>query len=215
MTRAEPDSRTISLIMALRAAGIVDTGVLGAIERTPRHVFVEAGFLDRAYENRALPISCGQTISQPFVVAKMTEALCLTPRSKVLEVGTGSGYQSAVLSHLCRRVYTIERYRTLHEVAKKRFEALGLRNITTRLGDGCLGWPEQNGFDRILLTAGALECPPDVLGQLRDGGLLVLPMGPPEQQFITVIRRDGDDFHAHRGEQVRFVPLVAGIAKAI
>ncbi len=215
MNQNAPDMRIVELIMALRAAGIVDKSVLGALERTPREVFVTTEFAKRAYENRALPIACGQTISQPFVVAMMTEALCLTPRCNVLEVGTGSGYQCAVLSLLARRVYTIERYRTLQKTAEERFEHLRLRNIVARLGDGMLGWPEQDGFDRILVTAGTKECPPALLSQLREGGLLVAPIGPPDGQFVTVFRRDGDSFHQRQVAPVRFVPLIAGIASAL
>lgn len=211
----EPDTRIVELIMALRAAGIVDKQVLGALEHIPRDHFVTREFGERAYENRALPIACGQTISQPFVVAMMTEALCLTPRSKVLEVGTGSGYQTAILSVLARRVYTIERYRTLQTEAEKRFDALRLRNIVTRLGDGMVGWPEQDNFDRILVTAGTAVCPQALLAQLREGGLLVAPIGPTEQQFVTVFRRDGDEFHQRQIAPVRFVPLVAGIARTL
>ncbi len=207
--------RVVELIMALRAAGIVDKAVLGALERVPRDVFVTNEFTKRAYENRALPIACGQTISQPFVVAMMTEALCLTPRLKVLEIGTGSGYQSAVLSHLSRRVYTIERYRTLLKSADARFEQLRLRNIVTRLGDGMKGWPEQDEFDRIIVTAGTQVCPPALLSQLCEGGLLVAPIGPPDGQFVTVFRREGDVFHQHKLAPVRFVPLIAGIASAL
>ncbi len=215
MSQTEPDMRVVELIMALRSEGIVDKAVLGALERIPREQFVTVDFGKRAYENRALPIACGQTISQPLVVAMMTESLCLTPRLKVLEVGTGSGYQTAILSLLSRRVYTVERYRTLMETAEKRFGQLRLHNIVTRLGDGMLGWPEQGDFDRIIVTAGAEKCPPELLAQLRDGGLLVAPIGPPEQQFVTVFRRDGEDFHQRQIAPVRFVPLISGIARTL
>ena len=215
MNATMPDSRMVALIMALRAAGIVDKQVLGALERIPREEFVAAGFSKRAYEDRALPIACGQTISQPLVVAMMTEALCLTPRCKVLEIGTGSGYQTAILSLLSRRVYTIERYRTLLREAEARFERLRLRNIVTRLGDGMEGWPEQGGFDRILVTAAAAQCPQALLDQVREGGLLVAPVGPPEQQFITVFRRDGETFHQRQIAPARFVPLLGGVARTL
>jgi protein-L-isoaspartate(D-aspartate) O-methyltransferase len=215
MNQSGPDMRVVELIMALRSAGIVDKTVLSALERVPREAFVTPEFTRRAYENRALPIACGQTISQPFVVALMTEALCLTPRLRVLEVGTGSGYQSAVLSKLVRRVYTIERYRTLLKTAEARFERLRLRNIVTRLGDGMLGWPEQGEFDRILVTAGTEVCPPALLSQLCEDGLLVAPIGPPDGQFVTVFRRDGDHFHQRQVAPVRFVPLISGIASAL
>ena len=143
--------------MALRQAGIQDTNVLAAIEQTPRELFVPTSFQEEAYENTALPIKCGQTISQPLVVATMTEALEAGHRLRVLEIGTGSGYQTAVLTRFFRRVYTVERYADLLEAAQRRFDVLGLHTITTRLGDGAKGWPEQAPFDRILVTAGAEE----------------------------------------------------------
>ena len=152
--------------MELRRHGITDTTVLSALERIPREAFVPAAFQDQAYENIALPIHQGQTISQPLVVAFMTEALKVGPRMKVLEVGTGSGYQAAVLSQLCRRVYTIERYRSLLRDAERQFQDLRLPNITTKFADGYLGWPEQAPFDRILVTAAAPEMPPVSVGLL-------------------------------------------------
>ncbi len=145
----------IGLIMQLRRRGIRDTAVLRAIERVPREQFIDASFGDHAYHDIALPIECGQTISQPFVVAFMTEKLELDPRHKVLEIGTGSGYQAAVLSHLCRRVYTIERWRELQKLAEKRLAKLRIANVTTIIGDGWLGWPPQAPFDRIIVTAAA------------------------------------------------------------
>ncbi len=206
---------TVQLIMALRSSGVTDHGVLATIETTPRDLFVTPEFVDQAWEDRALPIACGQTISQPMVVGCMTEALCLTGREKVLEIGTGSGYQCAILSKLARRVYTIERYRTLLEEAKRRFAALKLHNIVPRLGDGGLGWPEQDSFDRIILTAAATEPPKALLAQLRDNGLMVAPIGTSGRQRLTVYRRDGETFHEHVLDKVRFVPLLSGIARTL
>ena len=148
------------LLMELRSHGVTDTGVLSAVERVPREIFVPDSFKEHAYENTALPIGMGQTISQPSVVAFMTQALELTDRMKVLEVGTGSGYQAAILSKLARRVYTIERHKGLLREAERRFGELKLRNVVTKLGDGSKGWPEQAPFDRILVTAAATEIPP-------------------------------------------------------
>jgi len=207
--------QTVQLILELRGAGISDHEVLSAIETTPRDLFVTPEFIDQAWDDRALPIACGQTISQPMIVGRMTEALCLTGREKVLEIGTGSGYQCAILSKLARRVYTIERYRTLLEEAKRRFSALKLRNIVPRLGDGGLGWPEQDSFDRIIMTAASETAPTALLAQLRDHGLMVAPIGPSGRQRITVFRRDGDEFHQHTLDKVRFVPLLSGIARTL
>ncbi len=207
--------QTVQLILALRGAGISDHEVLSAIETTARDLFVTPEFIEQAWEDRALPISCGQTISQPVVVGQMTEALCLTGREKVLEIGTGSGYQCAILSKLSRRVYTIERYRTLLEEAKRRFAALKLKNIVPRLGDGSMGWPEQDSFDRIIMTAAAEEVPEALLAQLRNTGLLVAPIGPSGRQRLMIFRRDGDEFHKTVLGKVRFVPLLRGIARTL
>ena len=171
------EARKIRLVMELRRAGIADTAVLSAMERIPREAFVPRPFLDRAYEDTALPISHGQTLSRPQVVARMTEALAAGPRSKVLEIGTGSGYQAAVLSRLCRRVYTIERYRPLLLEAEARFAALRLSNITARVGDGFKGWQEQAPFERIMVTAAARDVPGVLADQLAEGGVMVLPVG--------------------------------------
>src|SRR5580698_7800707 len=153
------DHRPIALVMELRGQGISDQRVLSALERTPREMFVEEPFQPTAYENIALPIACGQTISQPYIVAYMTEALELDPRHRVLEIGTGSGYQAAILSPLCRMVYTIERHRPLLRAAEARFAALKLYNVVTRCADGLEGWPEQAPFDRILLAAAVADVP--------------------------------------------------------
>jgi protein-L-isoaspartate(D-aspartate) O-methyltransferase len=205
------EARKIRLIMDLRRSGIGDTRVLSAIERVPREAFVPPPFLDQAYENTALPIGLGQTVSQPLVVALMTQALEVGDRMKVLEIGTGSGYQAAVLAKLCRRVYTIERHKVLLTEAEQRFRALGIHNITAKAGDGTKGWPEQAPFDRILVTAAAKDMPLALLAQLAEGGAMVLPVGQQggDQEVLRVRKRDGKPT-VDRLFPVRFVPLVAG-----
>jgi protein-L-isoaspartate(D-aspartate) O-methyltransferase len=208
------ESRKIRLVMDLRNAGVTDTRVLAAIERVPRETFVEEAFLDQAYANQALPINCGQTISQPLVVGLMTQALDVNDRQKVLEVGTGSGYQTAILSKLVRRVYTVERHRDLMLEAERRFKALKLHNITTMVGDGYKGWSAQAPFDRILVTAAARLVPPDLVAQLSDeGGIMVLPVGDSAEahQEVIRVRKDGKQFTSERMFPVRFVPLVQGL----
>ncbi len=208
------DARIIRLIMELRQEGISDTRVLSALERVPRELFVPPSFAERAYDNTALPISHGQTVSQPFVVAFMSEALRVGERARVLEVGTGSGYQAAVLARLCRRLYTIERYRSLLKDAEGRFAELGISNITTRHGDGAKGWPEQAPFDRIIATAAAAEIPPALVDQLTPDGIMVLPVGESgwSQQLVRVTRRD-DGYECEELLPVRFVPLVEGVVR--
>ncbi|PKQ02401.1 MAG: protein-L-isoaspartate O-methyltransferase, partial [Alphaproteobacteria bacterium HGW-Alphaproteobacteria-12] len=164
----------------------------------------------------ALPIECGQTISQPYIVAYMTEQLRVGERMKVLEVGTGSGYQAAVLARLCRRVYTIERYRTLLNDALKRFEELRIHNITAKVGDGAKGWPEQAPFDRIIVTAAAPAVPQALVDQLKEGGLMIVPVatsGARGEQKLVRIERTGDGVKREELLPVRFVPLVEGVAK--
>jgi protein-L-isoaspartate(D-aspartate) O-methyltransferase len=209
------DARKIRLIMELRQQGISDTNVLSAVERVPREVFVSPSFVDQAYENTALPIEEGQTISQPYVVAFMTQALDIQPRMRVLEVGTGSGYQAAVLAQLCRRVFTIERYRSLLRHAEEKFKAARISNIVTKLGDGAKGWPDLAPFDRILVTAAAAEVPEALKEQLsEEGGILVVPVGRDSQaQHVVRIVRNGDDFTSEELLPVRFVPLVAGVVR--
>ena len=207
-----PETRKIRLVMDLRSQGITDTRVLGAVERIPREMFVPESFHDRAYENTALPIAQGQTISQPAVVGFMTQAARIGPRMKVLEVGTGSGYQAAVLSKLCRRVYTIERHRDLLREAEARFAELRLNNITTRHGDGYLGWPEQAPFERILVTAAAHEVPPELEAQLADGGIMVIPLGNNHgEQSLVRCTKTPAGMEREVLWQVRFVPMVSGV----
>ncbi|PGH53771.1 protein-L-isoaspartate O-methyltransferase [Azospirillum palustre] len=203
--------RKIRLLMALRGAGVTDTHVLAAIERIPRELFVPEAFQDRAWEDTALPIDQGQTISQPLVVGLMTQALELLPRHLVLEVGTGSGYQAAVLSRLCRRVFTIERLKPLLREAEERFRALDIGTITTRLGDGTRGWPEQAPFARILVTAaGGPEPPKDLTDQLAIGGVLVIPLGTDHRdQKVVRFRRSEAGLIREDLWPVRFVPLLS------
>jgi protein-L-isoaspartate(D-aspartate) O-methyltransferase len=205
------DARKIRLIMQLRRSGVTDTKVLGAIERIPREMFVPPSFHDQAWEDTALPIDLGQTISQPLIVALMTQALEVNDRHKVLEIGTGSGYQAAVLSRLCRRVYTIERHRPLLHEAEQRFRALKLHNITTRWGDGTRGWPQQAPFERIMVTAaGGPEPPKDLTDQLSIGGVMVIPLGGGYgEQRVVRIRRTETGLHREELWPVRFVPLMS------
>lgn len=170
------ETRQANLIKELRKQGIGDERVLAAIERTPRELFVEKPFIDSAYHNSALPIACGQTISQPYVVAYMTEHLELDDKMRVLEIGTGSGYQAAILSPLCRRVYSVERHRPLLEKAKARFGELKLENVVARHGDGFAGWAEQAPFDRILLSCAVQKVPQVLVEQLKIGGVLIAPV---------------------------------------
>ncbi len=211
-----PDPRVIELVMALRRQGITDERVLSAIERTPRELFVEAPFQGSAYINNALPISCGQTISQPYVVAFMTQALEVGERMRVLEIGTGSGYQAAVLARLARMVYTVERHKPLLKEAEARFRQLRLDNIVTRHGDGYQGWPEQAPFDRILVTAAFPEPPQILIEQLKPGGILITPVGYESisQHLLRIIRAEEGARPAYTTEAllpVVFVPMVPGL----
>ena len=204
-------ARKIRLIMNLRRAGVTDTGVLAAIERIPREAFVLPHFHDQAYEDQALPIAQGQTISQPHIVAMMTEALQLKKTHKVLEIGTGSGYQAAVLAKLARRVYTVERFKSLLKEAESRFHQLRLHNITSKVGDGSKGWPEQAPFDRIIVTAAAEDIPQTLVDQLAVGGVMVLPVGPDRgDQVLIRLRKNEDGIECDHLADVRFVPLVGG-----
>jgi protein-L-isoaspartate(D-aspartate) O-methyltransferase len=204
----------VNLIMQLRRRGIRDPKVLRAIERVPRELFVDEAFAGHAYQDIALPIECGQTISQPFVVAFMTEKLELDPRHKVLEIGTGSGYQAAVLSNLCRRVYTVERWRELQKAAEQRLADLNITNVTTIIGDGWLGWPPQAPFDRIIVTAAALDAPAALLDQLKEGGRMIIPLGETrDAQQLVQIDKTEEGLVETPLLPVRFVPLVHGRVK--
>lgn len=198
-----------SLLLELRSLGIKDSAVLNAIEMTPREAFVPEALAHRAWENTALPIGRGQTISQPLVVALMTQALQVDKDQTVLEVGTGSGYQAAVLAALAKRVYTIERHAVLMREAEARFKELDLRNIVTRLGNGFNGWPEVAPFSRILVTAAAERLPQPLLDQLSVGGRMIIPVGPVGgHQDIVMVERDEKGYRTTPMGPVRFVPLV-------
>lgn len=211
MTLAE---RQMQFLFALRSKGVTDGRVLTAMEKTDRAMFVKGHFADRAYEDMPLPIACGQTISQPSVVGLMTQALQVNPRDKVLEVGTGSGYQAAILSHLARRVYTVDRHKPLIDDARATFQALDITNLTAFTADGSHGLPEQAPFDRILVTAAAEDPPGPLLAQLRVGGIMVLPVGQSDsvQSLIRVTRND-TGFEYEELRPVRFVPLLEGLGK--
>ena len=211
-----PETRHARLILALRSQGVTEPKVLGAIEKTPRELFTPDLFKERAWEDSALPIACGQTISQPFIVGLMTQALTIEPRSRVLESGTGSGYQTAILARIARLVYSVERYRTLLKEAEGRFQALGLTNIITRFGDGGEGWPEQAPFDRILVTAAAPDEPKKLLAQLKPNGVLVAPIGKGPVQSLRRYVGDGNGgFSVEALCDVRFVPLLDGVAREL
>jgi protein-L-isoaspartate(D-aspartate) O-methyltransferase len=215
----QPDSRDeklMQLMLTLRQAGLTNRRVLEAIEKTPREIFVERAFRERAFEDRPLPISCGQTISQPAIVGMMLQALDVTPRCKVLEVGAGSGYVCAILARLARRVYGIERHRALALEARERIAQLGLGNVTIRAGDGTKGWPEQAPFDRILVSAAADDTPATLLEQLRPGGIMVLPVGQTDevQQLIKIEKTENGPSYSALCD-VLFVPLVEGLPEEI
>ena len=205
-------ARKIRLIMGLRRAGVTDSNVLNALERIPREAFVLPHFHDQAYEDQALPIAQGQTISQPQIVAMMTEALRVTKSHKVLEIGTGSGYQTAVLSKLARRVYTIERWKTLLDEAETRFKQLRIHNVTSKCADGSKGWKEQAPFDRIIVTAAAAKMPLTLVEQLAVDGIMVLPLGAERGDHVLerVTKLADGSLKRETLADVRFVPLVSG-----
>ncbi|CAI1989072.1 Protein-L-isoaspartate O-methyltransferase [Serratia quinivorans] len=203
------NKRMQTLLTQLRQQGIRDERLLQAIEAVPRERFVDEALEHKAYENTALPIGSGQTISQPYMVARMTELLNLTPTSRVLEIGTGSGYQTAILAHLVQHVCSVERIKGLQWQAKRRLKQLDLHNVSTRHGDGWQGWASRGPFDAIIVTAAPPEIPPALMQQLDDGGILVLPVGE-QAQMLKYIRRQGSEFVIDTVEAVRFVPLVKG-----
>ena len=206
--------RKMQFLFALRSKGVTDARVLSAMEEVDRARFVKGLFADKAYEDMPLPIACGQTISQPSVVGLMTQALEVHPRDKVLEIGTGSGYQAAILSQLARRVYTVDRFRRLIREATEVFHAFGLVNITAVTADGSFGLPEQAPFDRILVTAAAEDPPGPLLAQLKIGGIMVLPVAQSDAvQSLIRVRRTGDGLDYEELRPVRFVPLVEGLGQ--
>lgn len=198
------------LIMTLRGQGVRNTAVLSALERTPREAFIPQALQKHAYDNVSLPIAHGQTISQPYVVARMTEELELTGRERVLEIGTGSGYQAAVLSHLARRVYSIERLRPLLVEADRRLQQLKITNYTSKLADGAEGWPEAAPFDRIILTCASANRPDKLLEQLKPQGILVAPIDAENNnQMMCKFRKDKDgNIKEEQLFSVKFVPLI-------
>jgi protein-L-isoaspartate(D-aspartate) O-methyltransferase len=207
----------MEFLLQLRKRGIQDTRVLRALETVPRERFVEEGQQDLAFADQALPISCGQTISQPYVVAAMTEALEIGPHHRVLEIGTGSGYQAAVLARLAWEVVTIERYRTLAEMARGRLAALGLNNVTVTVGDGTQGDPARAPFDRIIVTAATPKIPAPLLEQLAADGILVAPVGPTGgiQQLVRLHKKENGTIEERTLMAVRFVPLIPGQAASL
>ena len=201
-------------LFALRSHGVTDESVLRAMESVDRGRFVQGLFAERAYDDTPLPIACGQTISQPSVVGLMTQALEVGPRHTVLEVGTGSGYQAAVLACLARRVYTVDRFRRLTRAAEQAFREMGLANVITLTADGSFGLPDQAPFDRILVTAAAEDPPGPLLAQLREGGIMVLPVGQSDTvQTLIKVRRTEGGFDYEELRAVRFVPLLEGLGK--
>lgn len=209
-----PSPDLVRLIMDLRRQGVTDARVLDAMERVKRAAFLDESQRHEAYENKPLPIGWGQTISQPYIVGLMTHALKLGDRMKVLEVGTGSGYQTAILARMALRVYTVERLRPLMRIAEQRFKEQGISNIVTRHGDGYEGWPEQAPFDRILVAAAAPELPQRLIDQLKPGGILVCPVGPAEsgQVLLRLTKHDAGKEVDSLGF-VAFVPMLQGVAR--
>ena len=211
-----PAEQQMQFVFSLRSRGVTNAEVLKAMEQTPRVDFLEGIFRERSFEDTPLPIACGQTISQPTVVGLMTQALEVTKRCKVLEIGTGSGYQAAILSRLARRVYTVERHRRLARRARELLQRLGLHNITVLHADGSLGLPEQAPFDRIIVTAAAVDPPQVLIDQLREGGIMVLPVGQSNavQTLIRIVKTAQGLDYTDLGA-VRFVPLVEGVAQDV
>ncbi len=205
-------SKRNKLIENLKSQGINDEKVLEVIAEIPREDFIASYLAQQAYENAALPIESGQTISQPFIVAYMTQELQVTDKHKVLEVGTGSGYQAVVLAKLCKRLFTIERHMPLYKKAEEIFKKFRLYNITTLFGNGMKGWKEQAPFDRIMVTAAGVDIPDELLYQLKEGGIMIIPVGGQEEtQHIIRATRHGDEFKIKTLLPVKFVPLLSGI----
>jgi protein-L-isoaspartate(D-aspartate) O-methyltransferase len=206
----------MQFLLDLRRRGISDQGVLRAMDEVPREHFVADRLADSAYADRALPIACGQTISQPYVVAYMTEQLGVKAEHRALEVGTGSGYQAAVLSRLARQVVSVERYRTLAEAARQRLATLGYDNVEVILGDGLAGVPERAPFDRIMVTAAAEAIPQALIAQLKDDGVMILPLGPHSgSQRLVRLRKEAGELRQEELIAVKFVPLLAGRAREL
>jgi len=216
-TEAAADIERMEFQLTLRRRGISDKSVLRAMDEVPREYFVTAEFADSAYADQALPIACGQTISQPYVVAYMTEQLELEPRHRVLEIGTGSGYQAAILSRMVREVVSIERYRTLADLARDRLKTLSYANVTIVAGDGFAGAPDQAPFDRIIVTAAAAEVPSALIKQLGEAGRMILPLGPRNgpQYIVKIVKTASGELTREQLIAVRFVPLLPGQAREL
>ena len=205
------DEQKMQFILSIRSKGVVDNNVLKALETVNREQFLKGLFAQRAYEDTPLPIECGQTISQPSIVGLMTQALRITNRDKILEIGTGSGYQTAILSKLARRIYSVERFKPLYEEARTIFRKLQLNNITSLWGDGSQGVVEQQPFDRIIVTAAAEDPPPTLLNQLKIGGIMIIPVGQSDEiQKLIRVERTEKNFKYEDLCYVRFVPLLEG-----
>jgi protein-L-isoaspartate(D-aspartate) O-methyltransferase len=217
VSEAAADIQRMEFQLTLRRRGIGDQSVLRAMDEVPREHFVAAELADRAYADQALPIACGQTISQPYVVAYMTEQLELEPRHRVLEIGTGSGYQAAVLSRIVREVVSIERFRTLADAARNRLKTLGYSNVTILTGDGFAGAPDRAPFDRIIVTAAAESVPDALVDQLAEDGKMILPLGPRHgpQYIVKLTKTSGGKLVREELIAVRFVPLVRGAARGL
>lgn len=200
------------LVSRLQEAGIESARVLEVIGQVPRHIFLDEALSHRAYEDTSLPIGHGQTLSQPYIVARMTELLLAHEPEHVLELGTGSGYQTAVLSRLFPKIYSVERIRPLQERARERLRKLDIRNVMLKHADGGMGWPDRGPFDGIIVTAAPSDVPGELLDQLADGGVLIAPVGEEKQVLVEVIRR-GDSFERRELEPVNFVPLLAGVIR--
>ncbi|PPK51550.1 protein-L-isoaspartate(D-aspartate) O-methyltransferase [Marinobacter persicus] len=200
------------LVQRLRDAGIQSEPVLDAVAQVPRHIFLDEALAHRAYEDTSLPIGHNQTLSQPYIVARMTELLLAHGPENVLELGTGSGYQTAVLAHLFPRIYSVERIRPLQDRARDRLRQLQMRNVLLKHADGGMGWPERGPFDGIIVTAAPVDVPRELLDQLADGGVLIAPVGEEQQVLVEVVRR-GQHFERRELEPVRFVPLLAGVIR--
>lgn len=213
---AEPDVGRMEFLLSLRRRGIIDPAVLRAIDAVPREKFVLPEFAGEAYADQAMPISCGQTISQPYVVAYMTVQLDVKRDHRVLEVGTGSGYQAAVLSQLAGQVFTVERYRTLADIAQRALGSIGAKNVSVIVGDGLEGVPEHAPYDRIIVTAAAETIPQKLVDELAEGGIMILPLGPHEgsQRLVKLTRRKGETTQQDL-IGVRFVPLLPGRAREL
>ena len=199
------------LILSLKKNGIKDNQVLKVMEELPRSFFLESSIKSKSNLDVALPIECGQTISQPLIVAHMTQALELTKKIRILEIGTGSGFQTAILSKLCRFVYSVERHETLKKKAENKFKLLNLNNVFCKHSDGGLGWREQAPFDRIIVTASAPEIPVSLIKQLKDNGIMIIPVGEEnDDQTLKLLKKNGKKIKVNNMMQVRFVPLLEG-----